>query len=91
MVANRVAKIDEALACYEQVLSTRRVPAKRRKYFVMWVKRFDGFRVDMLKRPFRTCSEGDVVAFLRRQRSRYQHPDWQTKQGAEELTCEHAS
>jgi len=46
--------IREALSRFQQVLASRGVPAKRRPYFVMWVKRLDAFRVPVLKRPFRS-------------------------------------
>lgn len=82
-MTNPPSNIDEALDRFQKVLVTRRIPAKQHKFFLMWVRRFDTFRVSVLKRPFRTCDEGDVVAFLKRQQSRYGQADWQLKQAGE--------
>ena len=85
VMANSVRNLEEALVRFQEVLATRNVPPKNRKYFVVWVRRFDAFRVAVLKRSFRTCGENHVVAFLKRQRSGSQLKDWQWKQAAEAI------
>lgn len=75
--------VREALGRFQQVLASRSVPAEGRPYFVMWVKRLDAFRVPVLKRPFRSCSEEEIAAFVKHERRTAGRPDRQLKQAAE--------
>jgi integron integrase len=65
---------------FAPVMAASGIAFRERRWFVTWVTRFNEFRVDRLRRSFRSCENQDVAAFLAHQKAQFRSSEWQLKQ-----------